>query len=110
MDINKIVQYLKLSKPFSIELKSKKNKKTTAHYWGMYTEKNKLHSHLIWVYLRNMGDNERKLETLIAHELIHAWQEENGYTDVHGTSFQMMAANILHEFKIPDIYLPDTDK
>jgi predicted SprT family Zn-dependent metalloprotease len=107
-----IVDYLGLQKPYKIELKSRGNKSATAKYWALYSDKGAggLHSHWIRVYLRNIGiPGERDLNTIIAHELIHAWQEEKGYTDIHGTSFQMKAAEIAAEFKMPGVYNPETD-
>lgn len=107
-----IVDYLGLQKPYKIELKSKGNKSATAKYWALYSNKGKgdLHSHWIRVYLSNIATpRERDLNTIIAHELIHAWQEEKGYTDIHGTSFQMKAADITAIFNMPLVYNPETD-
>lgn len=107
-----IVDYLGLQKPYKIELKSKGNKVASALYMALYSNggKDGLHSHWIRINLGNLSNpNERDLNTLIAHELIHAWQEEKGYTDIHGTSFQMKAAEISAEFKMPGVYNPETD-
>ena len=104
------IEFLGLKKPYKIELRSKSNKAMTAGYYAILTKNNKLHSHLIRIYMGNLSDDIRSLETLIIHELIHAWQQEKGFTDIHGPSFQYMAHLISIHFRIPNLYLPDTDK
>ena len=109
MSPSKFVEYLGLKSPYKIELVSKNNKKMTAGYWSLYKDggKGELHCHVIKVYLGNK--DYRDLETLIAHELIHAWQEENGYADIHGKSFKKMARKMSKKFDLPHIYIKDTD-
>ncbi len=112
-NITNVVEYLGLDIPFEIKMVSRKNKKASADYIALYKDggKGKLHKHSIRVFLGNQKDpNERSIETLIVHELIHAWQEEMGYTDNHGESFRRMAKNIAVHFGIPDLYIPDLDK
>ena len=106
MLIKEIVEYLELDTPVEIQIRSKTKKKVDAYYWGLYAETGELKSHLIRVYGLNPA---RGLQTLIAHELIHAWQEENGYTEVHGFEFAHMADELLLRFNISNIYLPDVD-
>jgi len=98
--IQRAAQELGLEKSFDIVLKQRKkpNDKNTAVYWGLF-RKGKLQSHLIHVYLENFkAQGERDLNTVLVHELIHAWQEENGYTDVHGASFRKMAKRMQAKF------------
>lgn len=111
MRINQIAKYLRLKKPFSITLKSGTKNKATAKYWGLYSEKGKLESHEIKIWIGNLENPlERDLETLIAHELIHAWQEEKGFTDTHGESFKTAAFVISAEFNLKRVYDPDIDE
>ncbi len=102
------VEYLGLKKPFSVEIKSRKKKDCDAAYWGLYNEKGNLKSHLIRVYLGN--NSNRSLETLIAHELIHAWQEEKGLKEIHGPEFIKMARKMEYKFCLSNIYIPEIDK
>lgn len=112
MNIHRIVKFLELTKPFKIQITSKPNDNATAKYWGLYENggKGNLHSHRIMVYAGNQKvKGERSIETLIVHELIHAWQEEYGFEDIHGDSFQEMAARVSKKFDIPELYLPGID-
>jgi hypothetical protein len=65
--------------------------------------------HIITVYLPSVAGDGRNIETILAHELIHAWQEENGHTDTHGASFKKAARRVAKKFNLPDVYLPDVD-
>ena len=96
---------LGITKEFRIVLKNKHNKKADAKYWGMYTDKILVY-HLIHVY---MLDACRDLDTLIAHELIHANQEEMGLNEAHGSYFQTEAKRMERIFGLSEIYIPDTD-
>lgn len=106
MNIQKIITYLEIKNPVEIQIRSKKKKNMEAGYWGLYAEDGELKSHLIRIY---GFDTSRKLETLIAHELIHAWQEENGICEIHGPEFRKMAQEMQEEFGICDIYIPELD-
>ncbi len=109
MSPSKFAEYLGLKSPYKIEMVSKKNKNMAAGYWSLYKNggKGKLHCHVIRVYLGNK--DYRDLETLIAHEMIHAWQEENGHEDIHGKSFKKMARKMSKEFDLPHIYIKASD-
>lgn len=108
MDLKPIKQFLRLKRPIKIILKDRANKKMRAGYWGLYA-KGKLDSHLIHIYLGKWGNGERSLQSLIAHELIHAWQEECGLTEIHGPQFARMAKEIEDLTGIKEIYLPEYD-
>ncbi len=99
-----VSKYLGLTKPIdiNIRMRAKQFEEYTAGYYAVYTRE-KLKKHEIRVYLSNITDNpnERDFKTIICHELIHAWQEENGFTDIHGESFQRMARKMQKHF--PDI-------
>lgn len=106
MNIQKLINFLELKNPVEIQIRSKKRKKMEAGYWGLYAEDGELKSHLIRIY---GFDTSRPLETLIAHELIHAWQEENYIDEVHGPEFIETAREIEDNFGIRDIYIPELD-
>lgn len=110
MRIIQFADWLGIKKPYEIEIRSKSHKKMTAAYWGLYTEKGNLSKHLIRVYLGNFTNpDERPLESIIAHEMIHAWQEENGINEIHGSQFKNLARWMSLEFKLDYIYIPDID-
>ena len=111
MRIQEFVSFLGLNAKFDIQLRNTSKDTATAEYWSLRNEKGKLKKHIIRIYLLNIWGNplERDLETIIAHELIHAWQEERGYLDTHGTSFKLMAESMAIKFSLPGIYIPETD-
>jgi saccharopine dehydrogenase-like NADP-dependent oxidoreductase len=109
MRIHEFVEYLDLEFPYTIKLKSK-GCRDTARYWNMVNDEHGLEYHLIHVYLGNLGKpGERDLETLIAHELIHAWQTEQNMDEIHGKGFIKMAGKMSKKFDLPRIYIPEVD-
>ena len=100
------VKILKLARPFKIEIVSASNPKMDAAYWPKYSEKKLKLTHMIRVYL---GQSARSLETLIAHEFIHAWQEENKLSEYHGPEFIRMARKLEYKLGLSEIYIPGTD-
>lgn len=108
MNIQKIITYLEIKNPVEIQIRSKKKKNMEAGYWGLYAEDGELKSHLIRIY---GFQTYRPTYTLIAHELIHAWQEENGINEIHGPEFKRMAYELSTECVIPTpgIYIPELD-
>ena len=98
---------LELKKPIDIRLSTRKSK-LDGLYDPQYSDSGRLKSHLITIWLDI--DNSRDIETLIAHELIHAWQEENKCEDIHGKPFQDWADYLSLKYNLPDIYLPDVDE
>lgn len=108
--INEAYRFIGLRKPFTVEMVWRKNKSATAKYWGLYNEKGVLKSHRIKVYIKNLDNpNERDIDILIIHELVHAWQEENGFSDIHGKSFKEMAARLCGG-GFGEVYGPELDK
>lgn len=108
--------YMALLRKFEIILKDKVKKTYTAKYEALYNDRGELVKHLITVYVGNLFKNpgERNIETLIAHELVHAWQEETGAEDTHGDSFVQMAGQLQDYLlaaghNIGPIYDPETD-
>jgi hypothetical protein len=49
------------------------------------------------------------LDELIAHELIHAWQQENNISEFHGLNFVLQAIALDEKFDLPNIYLAELD-
>ena len=105
----KFRKYLGIKKPVDILLKDSERKDATAFHEPIFSDVGKLKRHRITVYARNLNKSERSIETLLAHELIHAWQAENGATDIHGASFAKMARPMSERFGLPDIYIPSVD-
>ena len=85
------VEYLGLEKPYTIKLNSKGKKSASAEYMARYNRRGELVSHQITIYLGNQPHDSRDIETLIAHELIHAYQEEYNITEIHGEDFAEIA-------------------
>ena len=105
--ILQIIQELALRKPVDIKLTTR-SAKIAALYEPVYSDRGKLKSHKITVFLSE--DNNRSLRVLIAHELIHAWQEEYKKTDTHGESFRETAEYIEDVFGLGGIYDPECDE
>lgn len=104
--ISSIVEFLEIKRPYRIELVSKPNKKYDGLYWAMYSDKHKFLAHKIRVYINN---GNRSTNSLIAHELVHVWQEEKGLTEYHGPQFKKMARLIEAKFGLKNVYYPGVD-
>lgn len=101
------IKFLGLKKPVNLRIVTRKNRWADAEYEPEFSEKTgKLKEHKITIFLK---DNSRDFETLLAHELIHAWQEENKKTETHGEYFIKYARKMEQEFNLNEIYLPDVD-
>jgi len=105
--INNTVDILGLRKPYKIVLKP--SLKYAAEYSAVY-RKEKLCYHIIRVNLGNLAHDARCLNTLVVHELIHAWQEERGLLEIHGYYFRKMARILGQAFGMSKIYMPGVDK
>lgn len=115
--IEKSVEYLKLTKPWDIQLKWKIKCGNAADYIGVYKKSGKLKNHRIRINCSNLPFDRRSIDCLIAHEFIHAWQEENNtwHDGIHGAQFQLRAMFLEEYLKSNNIvtgrlYLPDVDK
>lgn len=108
--INNIVGFLDLEKPFRIVIKPTIDKYTAAEYISLY-RKNKLIQHRITIAVSEFSDsNGRSFESLIAHEFVHAWQEEwVKERKHHGKHFIKMARALETELGLSDIYIPGID-
>jgi predicted SprT family Zn-dependent metalloprotease len=99
--------YLRLTKPVTITVKTRSHKAHDAYYMPKYSDRTaKLLEHKIVIYVENMS---RSFDTLLAHELIHAWQEEKGLAEFHGKQFQRMAKRMGEYFGLQNIYIEGTD-
>lgn len=97
--------YLEL--PVDVRLKTTENN-IAAEYVPVFGEtESEIKKHKITVWMG--GENDRDLFTLIAHELIHAYQAENQFLDTHGRSFKLMARYLGLLYDLPDIYRADLD-
>jgi hypothetical protein len=99
------VEYLGLEKPYTIKLNSKGKKSASAEYRASYNRGGELVSHQITIYLGNQDTDTRDIETLIAHELIHAYQEENNIEEIHGDDFQSIAEMLTMYLQTAGIYV-----
>lgn len=104
--ILEIIDELAICKPVEIKL-STKSSKIAGLYEPVYSDRGRLLKHEITLWLN--PDNNRSLRVLIAHELIHAWQEEKKKQDTHGESFQECAEYLEDVFGLRGIYDPDCD-
>jgi hypothetical protein len=102
--IDKLIETLGLKWDIQINLMRENHGEDVADY--MCDDES---GHIITVYLPALAEDSRDLETIIAHELIHAWQEENGHADTHGASFKKAARRVAKKFNLPHVYLPDVD-
>lgn len=104
----KYIQYLGLKKPVNLKIITRKNRWADAEYEPEYSDKTgKLKQHNITIYFK---DNSRDFETLVAHELIHAWQEENKKSETHGKYFIKYARKMEKDFNLTEIYIDGVDE
>jgi hypothetical protein len=105
--IAKTIGFLEIQKPYKIVLKPTL-KGNAAEYYAMM-RKGRLVSHLIRVSINNLKGDVRDLDTLLAHEFIHAWQQENSINEIHGPEFRRMARKLGKHLNLDDIYIKGTD-
>jgi hypothetical protein len=104
------IEFLGLKSPVELTLKTKSNKSMDAVYYPKFSNKGNLKAHKITVFLGNLDVNaKRNLDELIAHELIHAWQQENNLVEFHGVNFVVQAIAMDEKFDLPNIYLAELD-
>jgi hypothetical protein len=104
------IEFLGLKSPVELNLKTKSNKSMDAVYLPKFSNKGNLKAHKIVVFLGNLDVNsKRTLNELIAHELIHAWQQENNIQEFHGLNFVLQAIRLDEKFDLPNIYLAELD-
>jgi hypothetical protein len=104
------IEFLKLQFPVELTIKTKSNKHSDAVYLPKFSNRGNFKAHKITVFLGNQTpDSARTLNELIAHELIHAWQQENNIQEFHGLNFVLQAIAMGDEFDLPNIYLAEFD-
>jgi len=101
--------FLGLQYPVEITVKSRLHKKMDGYHIPIYSDKTgNLKYHKIVIYTTDIS---RPFYTILAHELIHAWQEENSKRDeFHGKQFQKMASKMCDRFDLTQIYMQEYDK
>ena len=105
--LHEYITFLGLKKPVNLRIVTRKNRFADAEYEPEYSGKTgKLKEHKITIFVK---DNSRNFDTLLAHELIHAWQEEHKKTETHGKLFIKYAKKMEEHFNLTEIYLPDVD-
>jgi hypothetical protein len=104
------IEFLGLKSPVELTFKTKSNKHSDAVYLPKFSNRGHLKAHKVTVFLGNQNPNSpRTLDELIAHELIHAWQQENNIAEFHGLNFVLQAIALDQKFDLPNIYLADLD-
>ena len=101
------IKFLGLKKPVNLRIVTKRNRWADAEYEGDYSDTTgKLIGHNITIFFKG---NSRDFETLVAHELIHAWQEENKKQETHGKYFKKYARKMEQHFNLREIYIEGVD-
>lgn len=103
---HELIQHLKIKRPVNLLVVNKNNPEADAEYEAEYSERGRLTQHHITIFFKG---NYRDFDTLLAHELIHAWQEEHKLTEHHGPEFKKLARKVGEKFSLPEIYVPDVD-
>lgn len=101
------IQYLKLKRPVQLTVIDRPHNAADAEYETEYYENGKIHLHLITIW---NNPQSRDFNTLVAHELIHAWQAENNKDEIHGKYFVKLARQMEAKFNLREVYLPGIDE
>lgn len=102
--LDDFVEVLKLKKPVDLQFRFCQSSDYDAEYWPKMRGNGKIKRHIIRFYVCADQSFERPFNTLLAHELIHAWQAENDVTDIHGQLFQEWACKLEKDFNLDRIY------
>ena len=102
-----LIEHLELVLPVDLTIKTRKGKDCDAFYLPIHSQRTgKLKGHRIVIYTVDTG---RTFEALLAHELIHAAQEENRKLEIHGEYFVELARELEDLYSLDDIYDPEID-
>lgn len=101
------IQYLKLKKPVQLTVVNRQHKSADAEYETDYRDNGQINCHLITIW---NNPHSRDFNTLVAHELIHAWQAENNKDEIHGPYFVKLAKKMETKFGLREVYLPGIDE
>ena len=105
--IQEIISALDIKLPVTFTISTRENKNTDGYYMPVRDDEEELTGHRIRVYMNS--DTSRSIEAIIAHELIHAWQEENSDNAVHGKRFAYRARKLETKFNLTSVYIPRVD-
>jgi predicted SprT family Zn-dependent metalloprotease len=101
------IEYLDLKMPIVLKVNTRANKTMDGFYVPKYSAKTgNLLEHRITIYTKNAS---RDFNTLVAHELIHAWQEENKKSEIHGKFFKALAKDMGEYFGLQNVYIKGVD-
>lgn len=112
-EMQKLADILGIKKPWDIRIKSKPDPSGyAAAYCEQHFRKGEIVKHIITIYIPNMESSHYILDSVIAHEFIHAWQAENNILNpkkYHNDQFVDMAKKLKRKLGIPGIYSKETD-
>jgi hypothetical protein len=107
--------YLKIKHPVTIIFKDRIWKNSLGVHWAEVKD-NAIKCHIIKLSLKQLPDDTRNINTVLAHEFVHAWQAEYRpiRKKVHNPSFIKKAKDLqgflgYMGYPVTDLYLPDTD-
>lgn len=104
--LDTLAGFLRLQKPVIFRVTDSMESGNLGEYVALW-HGDTLVGHSVYIVRRSIY---RPADSLIAHELIHAWQQEMELEEMHGPHFQEMAARIQHRFGIHNIYMKGTDE
>lgn len=110
--VDAVYNSLGLYKPLELRFRFQDNEETDAEYNPRFNKHGNIKRHVITLYVSREFEFERDFQTLLAHELIHAWQAENDIEDIHGELFQEWAGKLEKEYgpiMLKRIYDPELD-
>ena len=119
MDMERLIkysrEYLDIKKPIRIEIKNRIYKNSAGVHWVDRLDNGKIKCHIIKVSLNQISE-DRNMNTVIAHEFVHAWQAEHKPFKkiAHNNTFQNKAKDFqryLHRigFDIQPLYRKGVD-
>lgn len=105
--LKRLIKHIGITKPVTVIIKTRKGKNADAFYIPHYSNSTaKLIGHRITIYTKA---TTRDFDTLLAHELIHAKQEELRIPEIHGKIFKQWAADLETNFGLSEIFIKDID-
>lgn len=114
--INEWIKFLAIKAPVVVKLKTERCRtKKYRHTLGTHTawvyDNGKIKQHLITIYLPNLEGEPRGINTVVAHELIHASISEKfpRIKSSHGPTFQYMCGIMEAEFGLRNLFIHGTD-
>lgn len=111
--IIRLSEFLKLQNPVTVIIKTEKApEEPQAEYAPIYSDDTgELEAHEITIWLDGIETQGRDFNTIVAHEFIHAWQEERGLSDIHGFAFRSEATELEKTFpKLRGIFCAEIDE